>query len=754
MQTQALDPELSKIFESLKQIALNRKSKGLNEEEFSPVFQPIVEAINHIALSLEEISDLARDLSEGKLDGAVLSRTNYLSSEFKELRAKLKHLSWQTKQVQHGDYSQRLDYFGELSDSVNSMIDELYAREEKLILQKESFRQLSETMQLTLDNLSEKVFITDAGTGDILYMNKASRRHIAESSPPPSSCELSRHLQRNDGPAFIGISEYYCERMRAWFQMSSRPFLWIDDRPAILLIEKDITPVKEKQSLQMYNRLLLEYCPDIVVLLDNRFNLLLATDSICKLGDSMAFTQPESPAFQDRLFQGPSFVTILERLVSKEVCKRFVNALQSVASPGSEESEKELSVSIDGHEYQVYILRFAKEAPDFSGILILMHDATEIFDAKNLAEHANRAKSDFLAKMSHEIRTPMNAIIGLLDFISEDPLTDRQSEYVATIKKSSGVLLAIINDILDLSQIEAGKLRLSPTDFELAPTLQNINSLAAVAAGTKRLAYTYEFSDSLPRYVFMDENRLRQIIMNLLSNAIKYTKDGSVSFRVRSEGDLLLFEVIDTGIGIQEKDLETLFEPFEQLDRDRNRGVGGTGLGLAIAKHLCEAMGGRIAVESTYNIGSKFTAFLPLSVGTVAAAEQKAYEPSFSAPHAKVLVVDDIEINLLVAQAVLGSFDILPDTVLSGAEALERIRETDYDLIFMDQMMPDMDGIETTARIREYSDRYRGIPIVALTANAFIGKEIELANRFDGFLTKPIDLALMEECLKKWLKEA
>lgn len=733
---------LSKIFQCLKQIALNQKIAELNAEDFDSNFQPIVEAVNHIAISLREINNLARDLSEGKLNDTVLSKTNYLSSEFKELRAKLKHLSWQAKQVKDGDYSQRLEYFGELSNSVNSMIEGLDTREKELILQKENYKQLSITMQLALDNMSERVFIVDTETVEILYMNEASKRHLDEGFRMDGLCELRRNCENIASFPSNAIAEYYCEKSQAWYQMTLSSFMWTDERPAFLLIEKDITTVKEKQSLQMYNRLLLEYCPDIVILLDNHLNILLATDSILKLFGRDARIQSEDH----------SFPSIAKRYFPEDVYKRFLDALESILAPDSDTNEKELSVSIEGHKYQVYIIRFIS---GFSGILILMHDATEIIEAKNLAEQANRSKSDFLANMSHEIRTPMNAIIGLLDFISDEPLTDRQSEYIMTIKQSSRVLLSVINDILDFSKIEAGKLTLVPQNFELIPMLQNINTLATTMAETKNITYKYEFSDSLPQYVFMDENRLRQAIMNLIVNAVKFTNAGYVLFRVRTENGTLLFEVIDTGIGIKEEEIESLFKPFEQLDQRRNRNAGGTGLGLTITRHLCEAMGGHISAESNYNQGSRFTISLPYSEGSkIISEDDYMQEESFSAPHAKVLVVDDIDINLFVAQAILGSFDIMPDIALSGAEALDRIREVDYDLIFMDQMMPEMDGFETTALIREYSDHYRKIPIVALTANAFISKEMSSENVcFNDYLTKPLDLSLMEKCLKKWLKE-
>ncbi|MCL2810339.1 MAG: ATP-binding protein [Clostridia bacterium] len=728
--------ELEKIFESLKAIALNQKSVELDAKEFGPEFHPIIEAINHIILSLREISALAQDLSEGQLDTTVFSRTNYLSSVFKELRAKLKHLSWQAKQVQHGDYSQRLEYFGELSDSVNSMIEELDAREQKLIQQKENYRQLSETMQLALNNITERVFITDAQLSEILYMNEASLAYIQGTSHLDVAVELRRRLQNVKQGA--DAAEYYCKKSRAWYQVTASPFLWIDEQPALLLIERDITSDKEKESLQLYNRLLLEHCPDIILLLDNQLNLLLATDSIYKLIGHDALVGQGDHA-------SPPFLSLAEKHFPPQVCQRLANSLSEIVSPGADAREKELSLSIGGREYQVYILRFVNEASDFSGVLILMNDATDLIDAKNIAESANRAKSDFLANMSHEIRTPMNAIINLLNLVSGDSLSQRQSDYIATIKQSSQMLLSIINDILDFSKIETGALSLTPSTFELAPMLQNIAGLGLITAETKNLAFRYEFGDTLPQRVYMDENRLRQAIMNLVVNAVKYTDAGQVLFCAHAEEDNLVFAVTDTGIGIREEVLPNLFLPFEQLDSGRNRKTNGAGLGLAITKHLCTAMGGDVSAQSELGSGSTFTIRLPLPQNIPANEPQSG----FSAPNAKVLVVDDIEINLMVAEAVLESFSIQPDLAGSGEEALERIRQTDYDLIFMDLMMPGMDGMQTTACIRAHNDYYRNVPVIALTANVFAGDEAK--DNFNGHLTKPLEPDLMEQCLREWL---
>jgi CheY-like chemotaxis protein len=249
-----------------------------------------------------------------------------------------------------------------------------------------------------------------------------------------------------------------------------------------------------------------------------------------------------------------------------------------------------------------------------------------------------------------------------------------------------------------------------------------------------------------------DENRLRQILTNLLSNAMKYTKEGYVEFSARLAGDALRFDVKDTGIGIREADMARLFKPFEQLDLRKNRNVVGTGLGLAISYNLCQLMGGTLTLDSVYGEGSTFSIELPYTpVAGDADAETRAVG-EFVASAARILVVDDIEINLSVAEALLSAFGIEPDLAIRGADAVELASRKRYDLIFMDHMMPEMDGLETTSRIRELGGWNGVVPIVALTANAINGvEEMFLMNRLNDFLPKPLDFTDLNLCLRKWL---
>ena len=385
----------------------------------------------------------------------------------------------------------------------------------------------------------------------------------------------------------------------------------------------------------------------------------------------------------------------------------------------------------------------------------LVQSRTEALEeAIAAAETANRSKSSFLASMSHEIRTPMNAIIGMLELLTHEPLNNRQMDYVKDISHSATSLLSIINDILDMSKIESGKMELVPVDYDFLAFLDNMHSMFTYVAEEKGLEFIFEVDSEAPHYLFGDDIRLRQIIINICGNAVKFTEKGCVKLEVKKAEESLIFAVSDTGRGIKQEDIGKLFSAFQQTDSVKNRGITGTGLGLAICKSFVELMGGAIEIESEYGAGTTFTVTIPLIPGdsekVKAAALPKGRK--LFAPRAKVLVVDDNEFNLRVAVGLLNLSHIVADTASSGMRAVEMLKQTEFNVVFMDHMMPEMDGVETTAAIRSLGGKFEKLPIVALTANAVQGaREFFLANSFNDFVSKPIDVRELVSVLEKWL---
>ena len=413
---------------------------------------------------------------------------------------------------------------------------------------------------------------------------------------------------------------------------------------------------------------------------------------------------------------------------------------------------EQLKISEQKQEYEAKVLRLEKIS----------------------ADAANKAKGDFLAEMSHEIRTPINAVLGMNEMILRESNEENVRQYAENIQASGKTLLSIVNDILDFSKIEDGKMELVPVSYDLAGLILNLVNSIQGRATAKNLALEVEVDENLPSILQGDDVRITQVIMNLLTNAVKYTEQGKIVFSVHQGGryksddyDYVILDVCvrDTGIGIKEEDRAKLFESFERLEEKRNRNIEGTGLGMAIVVKLLSMMGSEIHLDSVYGKGSAFSFRLRQRIiydqpigdyaEHVRRSERNRREKAYLyAPNARVLLVDDNGMNLEVAKNLLKRNGITPDLSSSGSDAIEKIRTKRYDVVFLDHMMPKMDGIETLTKLREEGlfKRGGGTAMIALTANAVVGaRETYLAAGFDDYLSKPIEARRLEEMLSKYL---
>ena len=438
-------------------------------------------------------------------------------------------------------------------------------------------------------------------------------------------------------------------------------------------------------------------------------------------------------------------------------------------------------ISIFRAYYLLFIIRYEKEIEHF----------------KDEAVRQNKLKSMFLANMSHEIRTPMNAIVGMSELAQDFDLQPSQKNTIRQIRASGIALVSIVNDILDFSKIEAGKMEIVPADYDLLTLLYDIATICGVKLSGKNVNVRIQIEETLPKILHGDDVRLKQVLVNLSGNAAKFTEKGAICIRAESAGEKLIrFSVSDTGVGIKKEDLDSIFAEFQQVDMSMNRTKGGTGLGLAISRRLVQLMGGTLTVQSEYGKGSTFSfvipqesaskdtvgeAYLPIMNESVAdeknprvkdidakilnrsrfsglfapsdlSASKNSLKIDFSAPKAKILVVDDNLVNIQVAEGMLEKFGIVPDTAETGFESLDMLAKKSYDIVFMDHQMPVMDGVETLKKIRNSDDRIMYTVVIALSANAINGaKEMFIQNGFNDFIAKPVQLKDFAQALKKWL---
>lgn len=511
--------------------------------------------------------------------------------------------------------------------------------------------------------------------------------------------------------------------------------------------------IRNLLSFENFSYIILYSFTTPVILMNEEHELVLANDA------ALSFFRIKEKDFHNVRLENLFEEMDINKILTKE--KAYVESRDIVL-------HRDCSLSID---------KLYDNYQDLLGYVIIINDISErkrfideLLEARIIAEKASEAKSAFLANMSHEIRTPINAVLGMDEMILRESNLENIKDYAVNIRTSGKQLLSIINDILDFSKIESGKMELIISPFHLSSTIYDLMTSLSLRAKEKNLIFECHIDPSTPQSLMGDELRVKQIITNLLTNAIKYTPKGTVSLSINYERKgnrhiLLKCSVSDTGIGIKEEDIKKLFTSFNRLDGHKNYGIEGTGLGLSIVSNLVNLMDGSINVESEYGQGSTFTIEIPLEViewegvGELrsftkdAVEDKEAAAVTFTAPEASILSVDDNKINLKVFKGLLKDTKIHIDLATSGEQCLAFMQKKKYDIVFLDHMMPGMDGVETLQRMKELENNLSpDVPVVALTANALSGAKDQYFDfGFDDYLSKPIDYPELENIILSYL---
>ena len=522
---------------------------------------------------------------------------------------------------------------------------------------------------------------------------------------------------------------------------------------------------KDAYKQTYFNNQILRTSPNVIILTDDMLNVLMASDRFYYY----------SKHTEEEVKRGLSLENALTGEFPEQDYADFMIRCRAALS-GEEIFPYVVSGENNGVKYhmQIGINPMITDAGKTVGLDIVFVNMTEIVEARERAEAANKAKSAFLANMSHEIRTPINTMLGMNEMILREAEQEDIQSYAGNISRAGKTLLALVDEILDFTKVESGKLELFPAKYELGSMVNDLTNMIQGKAEEKGLKFEIDMDPTTPHELFGDEIRIKQCAMNLLDNAVKYTKEGKVKLgvgyhKVDAETIALEIHVSDTGIGMKQEDMDRIFSPFTSMDEIRTASTGGTGLGMSITKDILNLMGTSLSVDSVYGKGSDFSFDVAQKVMSSEPVGElvdrfteankpgkKKYHSKLYAPDAHILVVDDTETNLLVVRGLLKNTGVQIDTVLSGVEAIASVNNNDfvYDIIFIDHMMPGMDGIETLKKLKAM-DSYGSSVHIALTANAISGaKEKYLEIGFDDYLSKPVAGKDLENILLKYIPES
>ena len=927
------------IFHFMYDLLNSPQGASLDIDDLPEPFVNVGKGLLYLNEVIMEVRTFAKELSTGNLNCTVPRPSNEMASPLKSLHASLSHLTWQAQQVANGHYNVRIDFMGEFSEAFNNMTKQLEEqrlindreKENLIIAAEESARarreaEYNQELMRIVNEAAKLLLEADArdyskdvvvGMGMIGKYAQLDRVH------------MWKNVRKDDGTLSYQRVSYWLSSS-AKFTVEMKEFSYQGSLPtweAILSSDEIICgsvedfPEPEKSFLSSYHIRSMLVIPIFIsdtfwgfVSFDDCHGKRIFTETEVNIFRSWGLlivgAMQRSAIAQNLQTVSNNYKGLIWSVDRSGTITTFKGQYSKLLLPFTESIEGKNISLLQGRDGNLDIMSYAEKtlsegpqnwiselrgsvfhsytAPMYDdygrvvGVVGSTDDVSETIKLQQALEHANRAKSDFLASMSHEIRTPMNAIIGMAELSLREDIPQTVREYIRSIKNAGANLLDIINDILDFSKIESGSVEIDQDEYSLSSLINDVVHTIKSKALESHLRFVVNIDNNIPRALAGDVKRIRQIMLNLLSNAVKYTDIGFISLAVRGEitgadAIVLEVEVADSGRGIGKHDLEKLFDKFVRFDTARNKDVEGSGLGLAITKNLIEAMGGEVTVRSAPEEGSIFTVRLPQKVkshamlavvgnrgdknvliferreicktsiihtmeglgvsyrlvSTVTEFHSELtskkythvfvaavlYErakrdfgelktdarimlvaefgevvkernisvlttPIFSipvadflnggsglagdgvekqeaerqvAPEARILCVDDVDTNLSVLEGLLSLYMVRVISCRSGMEALNAVKDSNFDMIFMDHMMPDMDGIETTRRIRAmsdaspYADR---LPIVALSANAIQGaKETFLTNGFDDFLSKPIDTEKLQEMLFKWIPE-